>query len=408
MSSATLDQTVQPPAGNRPDTPPYHPSGPPATRHTRKTTVSSPVQAQVATWDHIWDYNVPGVPDVASGYTALVNNGGVTSFQVPANVIQDGHAYGYGMLANDRVRDMPSSASTPACYFKVDLTPPTVTFPSTVTDTSKQFPPSGNGQTPQLYAGQSGGIPFTATDPNGAYTSGVVCLRWSFDPQLVDATWQCGSSMPTGQIQVTPGRWGTNVLYIQAEDNAGNLSPVAQYAFYAPWNPNSPAPTFGDITGDALPDILTADPNGDLRAYNIPATQAKAPLAAPKAKTPGGDSWANYRATPLHAPRAAPTDDLEQAQRPKRPLTAAVGPGRRRGRRAGRARARPGLAPRRSGKAGGPSSGRCNTPHHGPETPHDTWSDPQTRPGRAPGDRPEAGGCWQPPASSLPPAAIGR
>ncbi|MEV7601659.1 ricin-type beta-trefoil lectin domain protein [Kitasatospora sp. NPDC089797] len=262
-------------------------------------TVSSPVQAQVATWDHIWDYNVPGVPDVASGMTAPVGNGGVTSFQVPANVIQDGHAYGFGMVANDTVRNMPSSGSTPACYFKVDLTPPTVTFPTTVTDTGKQFPPSGNGQTPQLYAGQSGGIPFTATDPNpsGGYTSGVACLRWSFDPQLVDSTWQCGSAMPTGQIQVTPGRWGTNVLYLQAEDNAGNLSPVAQYAFYAPWNPNSPAPTFGDVTGDALPDIVTADPGGDLRAYSIPATGGRAPLAAPKAKSPGGDSWANYRTT---------------------------------------------------------------------------------------------------------------
>ncbi|MEU4113935.1 ricin-type beta-trefoil lectin domain protein [Kitasatospora sp. NPDC028055] len=259
-------------------------------------TVSSPTQAQAATWDHIWDYNSS---NGASGTTAPVGNGGTTSFQLPAGLIQDGHAYGYDMQATDLVDGMTWSAPTPNCYFKVDLTPPTLTFPTTVTDTSKQFPPSGNGQTPQLYAGQSGGIPFTATDPNpsGGYTSGVVCLRWSFDPQLVDATWQCGSSMPTGQIQVTAGRWGTNVLYIQAEDNAGNLSPVAQYAFYAPWNPNSPAPTFGDVTGDALPDILTADPNGDLRAYSIPATAAKAPLAAPRAKTPGGDSWANYRIT---------------------------------------------------------------------------------------------------------------
>ncbi|MFJ4592444.1 MULTISPECIES: ricin-type beta-trefoil lectin domain protein [unclassified Kitasatospora] len=262
-------------------------------------TVSSPTQAQVKTWDHIWDYNVPGVPEVAKGETSYVGNGGTTSFQLPANVIQDGHAYGYGMMATDGLDDTPWSASTPACYFKVDLTPPTVTFPTTVADTGKQFPPSGNGQTPQIYAGQSGGVPFTAPDPNpsGGYTSGVACLRWSFDPQLVDSTWQCGSSMPTGQIQVTAGRWGTNVLYVQAEDNAGNLSPVAQYAFYAPWNPNSPAPTFGDITGDALPDIVTADPNGDLRAYSIPATAPKAPLAAPKAKSPGGDSWANYRTT---------------------------------------------------------------------------------------------------------------
>ncbi|MGA5819336.1 ricin-type beta-trefoil lectin domain protein [Kitasatospora sp. NPDC094028] len=262
-------------------------------------TASSPVQSQIATWDHLWDFNLPGAPDVAKGTTPLVGNGGVTTFQVPGSVIQDGHAYGYSIMATDTVQGMTWSAATPTCYFKVDLTPPTVTFPTTVTDTTKQFPPSGNGQTTQLYAGQSGNIPFTATDqaPSGGYSSGTACLRWSFDPQLADATWKCGSAMPTGQIPVTPGRWGTNVLYVQAEDNAGNLSPVAQYAFYVPWNPNSPAPTFGDVTGDALPDILTADPNGDLRVYNFPAGAPKATLAAPKAKSPGGDSWANYRTT---------------------------------------------------------------------------------------------------------------
>ncbi|WP_369185832.1 ricin-type beta-trefoil lectin domain protein [Streptomyces sp. Y1] len=259
-------------------------------------TVSSPVQSQLHSWDHLWDYNLPGVPDVASGTTADVNSGGVTTFQVPGSVIKDGHAYGYSIMATDGV---PWSASTPTCYFKVDLYPPTITFPTTVTDTTKQFPPSGNGQTSQIYAGQSGGVPFTATDPtpSGGYSSGTACLRWSFDPQLADAAWKCGSAMPTGQIPVTPGRWGTNVLYVQAEDNAGNLSPVAQYAFYVPWNPNSPAPTFGDVTGDALPDIVTADPNGDLRVYDFPAGAPKATLAAPKAKSPGGDSWANYRTT---------------------------------------------------------------------------------------------------------------
>ncbi|MFD8081801.1 ricin-type beta-trefoil lectin domain protein [Kitasatospora sp. NPDC059722] len=268
-------------------------------------TVTSNAQAQVKSWDHIWDYNLPGgVADVSQGDTAFVNSGGTTSYQVPANVIQNGHAYGYSIMATDGLDGVPWSAATTTCYFKVDLTPPTITFPTTVADTSKQFPPSGNGQTPQIYAGQSGGVPFTATDPapSGGYSSGVVCLRWSFDPQLVDATWKCGSSMPSGQIPVTAGRWGTNILYVQAEDNAGNLSPVAQYAFYAAWNPNSPNPTFGDVTGDALPDIVAADPNGDLRAYDIGygtnATSPKASLFAAKANSPGHDSWGvNYRIT---------------------------------------------------------------------------------------------------------------
>ncbi|WP_369185119.1 ricin-type beta-trefoil lectin domain protein [Streptomyces sp. Y1] len=267
---------------------------------TLSATVHSPTQSQLHSYDQFWDYGAPGgIAYVAQGDTADVANGGTTTFQVPGGLIKDGHAYGYRMYASDGLSGVPRSGPSYDCYFKVDLAPPTLSFPTAVTDTTKQFPPSGNGQTAQIYPGQSGAIPFTATDPAPAVgsASGVVCLRWSFDPQLGDAAWQCGSAMPSGQIPVTPGRWGTNVLYVQAEDNAGNLSPVAQYSFYVPWNPNSPAPTFGDVTGDALPDILTADPNGDLRAYSIPATAQAAALAAPKAKSPGGDSWANYRTT---------------------------------------------------------------------------------------------------------------
>ncbi|MFJ5927912.1 ricin-type beta-trefoil lectin domain protein [Kitasatospora sp. NPDC092948] len=266
---------------------------------TLNATISSLTQGTLYSWSHIWDYNLPGVPDVDGGYSPEVPNGWNAPFTVKQGVIKDGHAYGYSIMASDQLPGVPWSSSTPTCYFKVDLTPPTISFPATVADTSKQFPPSGNGQAPKIYAGQSGAIPITVSDPNpsGLYTSGPACLRWSWDPQLADAAWQCGSTMPTSQIQVTPGRWGTNVLYVQAEDNAGNLSPIGQYSFYVPWNPNSPAPVFGDVNGDAVPDIVTTDPNGDLRAYSIPATSVTAPLAARKASSPDGDSWANYTVT---------------------------------------------------------------------------------------------------------------
>ncbi|MFD0527765.1 LamG-like jellyroll fold domain-containing protein [Kitasatospora arboriphila] len=268
-------------------------------------TVSSPTQGQLYSWDHIWDYNLPGVPDVASGYSPSVNNGGTTSFGVPGSVIKDGHAYGYSIMASDQLPGVPWSGATPTCYFKVDLTPPTVSFPATVGDTTKQFPPSGNGQAPQIYASQSGAVPLTVTDPNpsGGYTAGAVCLRWGWDPQLSGAAWQCGGAMPTGgQIPgIVAPHWGTNILYVQAEDNAGNASPIAQYAFYAPWNPNGPAPVFGDVTGDSAPDILTADASGNLRAHTVPGNPlAKAPstvIAARKANSPDKDSWANYRIT---------------------------------------------------------------------------------------------------------------
>ncbi|MFE7560804.1 LamG-like jellyroll fold domain-containing protein [Kitasatospora sp. NPDC057500] len=263
--------------------------------------VSSTVQTQLYSWSHIWDYMVPGIPDVASGYSELVGSGSFAAFPVPAGVIKDGHVYGYSIMSSDKLVGL--SASTPTCHFGVDQTPPTLEVPSLYTQLSDdalatQFPPSGNGQSTKLRTHQWGYVPYTPVDPNpsGGQTSGVVCARWSFDPQLEAASWQCGSAMPAGGLPVYPTAWGTNILYIQVKDNAGNVSPVAQYAFYVPWNPDGPQPVFGDVTGDGAADILTTDQAGNLRTYSVPGnTVAKSPtaaLAALPADTPNQQTWA--------------------------------------------------------------------------------------------------------------------
>ncbi|MFI9270215.1 LamG-like jellyroll fold domain-containing protein [Kitasatospora sp. NPDC052896] len=267
-------------------------------------TVSSPTQAQLYSWSHIWDYNLPGTPDVASGLSSPVPNNSTASFTIPAGVIKDGHSYGYSLMATDNLPGAPWSGATPTCFFKVDLTPPTISFPP-VTDLTTQFPPSGSGQVSKLLAGQQGYIPFSATDPNpsGLNSSGVACVTWGPDPQLSDqtTTTACGSAIPANQLPVKPGHWGTNVIYVRAQDNAGNLSPVAQYSFYAAWNPNGPPPAFGNVTGDSVPDIVTADTAGNLRAYTVPgnplATSVNTADAAKAASSPDGDSWADYRVT---------------------------------------------------------------------------------------------------------------
>ncbi|MFB6892593.1 LamG-like jellyroll fold domain-containing protein [Kitasatospora sp. NPDC056327] len=263
--------------------------------------VSSSVQQQLYSWSHLWDYMVPGIPDVASGYSSLVASGSFAAFPVSADVLKDGHVYGYSIMASDKLVGM--SASTPTCHFGVDTTPPTVQVPSLYEQLSDealktQFPPSGNGQTSKKRTHQTGFIPYTPLDPNpsGGQTSGAVCARWSLDPQFEGATWQCGSAMPNGGLPIYPTAWGTNIAYIQVADNAGNISPVAQYAFYVPWNPDGPQPVFGDVTGDGAADILTADQAGNLRTYSIPGnTVAKSPtaaLAALPSDTPNRQTWA--------------------------------------------------------------------------------------------------------------------
>ncbi|GGQ86611.1 hypothetical protein [Kitasatospora griseola] len=275
-------------------------------------TVSSPAQAQARMWTHLRDHSQSGEPEVATGSSDLVASGAVATWWVPGGVLQDGHAYGWSAVADDGA---DTSGPTSACHFKVDLTAPVLSFPDTVADPSTQFPPSGNGQVTTLRVGQSGNVPFTVADPDpsGLNSSGVACLRWSFDPQFaVGDGWKCGSAMPTGAISVTPGHWGTNVLYVQAEDNAGNVSPVGQYSFFVPSNPNGAAPVFGDVNGDRMPDVVTAGPSGDLRVYTTAAAGGQqSTVGAAMAQSPNGDSWAGYRTTHRGSLRNGPdVDDL--------------------------------------------------------------------------------------------------
>ncbi|MEV7927699.1 LamG-like jellyroll fold domain-containing protein [Kitasatospora sp. NPDC088779] len=266
-------------------------------------TVHSPVQNSLYSWSKIWDYNLPGAPEVDSGKSGLVGNGGNAAFQVRSDVIKDGHVYGWGSFATD---DFTSSGYAPACRFGVDLTPPSLSVPDVYTalpesSLADHFPPSGNGQVTRKKAWEWGIVPFTAADtaPNGGTPSGVTCARWSWDPQLSGAQWQCGSALPQGGVSVLPGRWGTNIVYLQVMDNARNVSPVAQYAFYVPWNPDGPPPVFGDVTGDGAPDIVTPDQSGDLRAYAVAGNPlAKSPavsLVAKRDDSPTGRGWADIQ-----------------------------------------------------------------------------------------------------------------
>ncbi|MEC3996357.1 LamG domain-containing protein [Actinacidiphila sp. DG2A-62] len=267
------------------------------------TSPTTPPQSVRGYFD-LWDDSVSGFPTVASGYSSgggYAASGSTVSFGVPVGALSDGHAYAWNARAND---GLLSSDPSETCHFRMDLTPPTVTVPTApaqVSNLSWTFPPAGNGQTTGLYAPAHGWVPFTAADPapHGP-SSGLACMRWSFDPELADAGWQCGSSLPSSTGLYTPAtHWGTNILYAQAEDNAGNYSGVVSYAFYVPWNPHGPVPRFGDTTGDGSPDIVLPGSDGNLYAHSVPgntqATSAAVSLAAKSSDSPAADGWNGYR-----------------------------------------------------------------------------------------------------------------
>ncbi|WP_146258983.1 ricin-type beta-trefoil lectin domain protein [Streptomyces tateyamensis] len=227
-----------------------------------------------------------------SGWGGSVNTGdGANSVTIGLSNLQDGQVYGWNAGAYDYASPDSglSSPWTGLCYFGIDRTPPTVSIGST------DFPPSGTPNPhPTKFAGQAGTFALHGTDPapaSGA-ASGVACFRISTDPSPVTG-WKCTDPgiipATTSSFQFTPGNWGTNIVYAQAQDNAGNYSQPTAYAFYAPWSPSSKA-VFGDVTGDGKPDIVLPDNSGNLKLISSGADPTNA-VSARAGLSPNGTSW---------------------------------------------------------------------------------------------------------------------
>ncbi|WP_329492986.1 ricin-type beta-trefoil lectin domain protein [Kitasatospora herbaricolor] len=281
---------------------------------TLSSVVSSYNQSQLTEFASIWDNAVAGAPGVASGWSGFVPNNSRATYIVPLGTLKDGHYYGWQTQGDDGLLRGPA---TPVCHFAVDTTPPVAAF-GTFTNPDTQFPPSGNGQTTNLSLGATGKIPFTAYDPNpsGLLASGLSCVRWGYDPQLVGADQVCGTPLSVTELTTTPTHWGTNILYAQVFDEAGNASQTLSYAFYVPWT-NGPV-IFGDTTGDHRPDILIPDAAGNLITHgratdpgNTSVPPSGTAAAARQAPPETGKTWKDYRVT--HRGSLDPgknTDDL--------------------------------------------------------------------------------------------------
>ncbi|GAA5001201.1 ricin-type beta-trefoil lectin domain protein [Kitasatospora paranensis] len=276
----------------------------------------SPIGTGVTTYFHVWDtaptsttFDLAGNTGALSGYnpdtSILANTGKAADGSVVT--LQDGHTYQWEAQAYD---GWLSSQVTDRCYFKIDQTPPSVTV------TSADFPASGTlNATPKLKVNQQGTFTVAAADAapaTGLAASGVACTRWSDDPTPVTG-WTCASDPHVvagtgGTFTYTPTRWGTNTLFLQSMDVAGNYSQPLPYTFYAPFDPATGAPVPGDLTGDGRGDILLPDPAGNLRVMttdNDPTTAKAAPLGL----APVGSTWKDVQTTHRGALRSMGVDD---------------------------------------------------------------------------------------------------
>ncbi|MFG2296288.1 ricin-type beta-trefoil lectin domain protein [Streptomyces sp. NPDC048603] len=259
---------------------------------TLTTSTYSAVGRQLQTTFKIWDEDDNQKSELrTTGWNS--SYGEVTADVGPRT---DGHLYGWLAYTTDGTLTSPNTA---LCYFRVDRTPPTASV------TSTDFPESGTIGARPKYAGQEGTFTLTGSDPappSGGRSSGPACARWTTDPvQATAANWNCTDSgvVPlTGgkaTVRITPSRWGTNFVYLQTQDNAGNMSQPFVYSYYAPSNLSGAAPVFGDVTGDKRADILLPDNSGNLRTIEGKAKDTD-PSTAPKAvikAAPGGAGWNN-------------------------------------------------------------------------------------------------------------------
>lgn len=229
---------------------------------------------------------------------------------------------------NNNGNNYPAPAS-PQCWFTAALTPP-----HQPTVTGSTFPATGQQLASYPTVGTGGTVTVNATAP----TTGIDHFDWALNtPSTNEGAGNCsgianaacgtvdsGASGTTGlgttnaTVPITlpsgPGdgeHWGTNYLYVSAVDKAGNVSAYARYDFFLAqaFQPVS----FGNVTGDGIPNLMGADSHGNLIIYpaNLdPAGSANAVQAAPASSAPNGSSWSTALITHRGAERVQPTDDL--------------------------------------------------------------------------------------------------
>jgi hypothetical protein len=156
--------------------------------------------------------------------------------------------------------------------------------------------------------------PITTTCPSGGQTSGAVAaVNPTGDPDT-DASANPSATTTATSCAIDVSQWGTNILYVAAVDEAGNISQTYQYEFYVPWNSQAKV-TPGDINDDGIPDLLTTDAAGDLVFYPGGSDPALGPSMASVADdapefSSFGHTWSQFDVTHRGSWTGGSVDDL--------------------------------------------------------------------------------------------------
>lgn len=193
----------------------------------------------------------PGDGSAPYDYSASGYGGGQRWLTLPSADFVDGVTYTW------RARDVDQAGAASDwsgdCHFIADHTPP-----AAAVVTSKVFPSESTDPAPPVRT--TGTFTFKVSGPDSADT---VRFRYS-----LNRTPSTGSpSVPVGpkgtaRVKLTPTQWGSNNLYVQTVDRAGNVSGAVTYTFYV--SSASAPDRAGDLNGDGHTDLLATDTDGKL------------------------------------------------------------------------------------------------------------------------------------------------
>ncbi|MFJ6212918.1 FG-GAP repeat domain-containing protein [Streptomyces sp. NPDC092296] len=167
-------------------------------------------------------------------------------------------------------------------------------------------------------AGDTATLHITGTDPvpaGGGRASGIDHFTYTLSGDPNDLYGGGGTVIPAdGTLSFHATTWGTQVIWVQATDRAGNQSRPTMVTFYVVDAPI--ASTAGDIDGvrDAQgrthPDLVAVDASGALRLYPTAEQPATPGPAAEPADAPDDTSWTDTLVTHRLSTSGADLDDL--------------------------------------------------------------------------------------------------
>ncbi|WP_343244492.1 DNRLRE domain-containing protein [Streptomyces sp. SID11385] len=237
----------------------------PATRPVGKTTIKLSASAKDA------DGTVPKLrfrwwksgASAPTGTLVTANSAGAASLSIPSGSLADKTTYKWDVRAEDS--DGALSTYFPPgdqpCQFTVDGSAPpapevtSVDWPEATADgltwSDKHF-----GETGTITFTSPGATKFSWTTVGADYTEKAATVGKDED------------GVETGKLTLSlkPPNAGPNSMRVYAYDAVGNKS--TEYTDYAFWvTPGNEADAPGDLSGDAVPDLLTINENGNLRSY---------------------------------------------------------------------------------------------------------------------------------------------